>query len=118
MYEIIWIPLVVGGIVAIAVWLDAYNRNDDNGTWWALGTFLILIVALPLYLYHRAHGTESVVVSKPETVHVAVEGAKSYAVECRCGRPIVARAHLGEHLKCRQCGREYVAGESGLKIVT
>ena len=36
---------------------DAHKRGDPNPGAWALGTWLLLIIVLPLYLYHRAYGS-------------------------------------------------------------
>jgi hypothetical protein len=48
--------LIVGGIAGAAVYDDAYKRRDPAPIAWALGTWLLLIIVLPLYLYHRAYG--------------------------------------------------------------
>jgi len=56
MYEAYFLALTVVVIVAAAVWWDADSRGDPNAAWWGLGTGLLLIIVLPLYLYHRAYG--------------------------------------------------------------
>lgn len=51
--------LIVASIIAAAVGLWVYNDarlRGINGVPWALLTFLVLIVGLPLYLYYRPKG--------------------------------------------------------------
>lgn len=56
MYELyLSVGLLVSGLVALGVYSDGYLRSDDNAGWWAVGTFLLLIIVLPIYLYHRSH---------------------------------------------------------------
>jgi hypothetical protein len=43
----------IAGAAAIAVFLDATKRGDRHATAWGAGVFLILIVALPIYLLQR-----------------------------------------------------------------
>jgi hypothetical protein len=53
---VLTVGLLLSVSLALAVWGDANERGDENANWWALGTFLLLIIVLPLYLYHRAYG--------------------------------------------------------------
>ena len=55
----IGIGVFVSLFAALLVWLDANNRNEENAGWWVLGTFLLLIIVLPIYLYHRAYGNKA-----------------------------------------------------------
>jgi hypothetical protein len=91
--------LILGLLAAVWVWWDATIRGHKNAVWWALGTFLVLIVVLPLYLYHRAYG--------PKAEH-------EFSWKCKsCGRPITARYdHImqlrpSESLTCSACGQSY-----------
>lgn len=92
MYEGYYIGLTLVVLVAVDVWRDADNRGDSNAKWWGLGTLLLLIVVLPLYLYHRAYGSSRTVDASTElgkTVEKK-EGGMRYVVTCRCGHAINA----------------------------
>jgi hypothetical protein len=60
MYEAYFLALTVTSLAGWFVFVDAYEHEEPNAGWWALGTFLVLIVVLPLYLYHRAYGRKRV----------------------------------------------------------
>jgi hypothetical protein len=54
--EYILVAFAIAFLAAFWVWRDANSNWDENAAWWALGTFLLLVIVLPLYLYHRAYG--------------------------------------------------------------
>lgn len=49
--------MMLGGVAGAAVYDDAKKRGDTSPVTWAVGTWLLLIIVLPLYLYHRAYGS-------------------------------------------------------------
>lgn len=50
--------LVFSGAIGILVYRDAVKHADLYPGAWALGTWLLLIIVLPVYLYHRAYGSK------------------------------------------------------------
>ena len=48
------IGLVIAGAAAAWVYTDANKNNMDNGVIYAIVTFLLLIVGLPVYLWKRS----------------------------------------------------------------
>lgn len=115
MYEAYFIAVVVDIVLAAWVWIDAGQRGDPHAAWWALGTFLIVIVVLPLYLYHRAYGPPQ---TRDETETVEEEPTgKDYAVTCRCGHVIEAYIDFDEEVQCKRCGQRYKASRDEPELV-
>lgn len=54
--EVSLIAVGLGVLVGLAVWSDAKKLGDPNPAIWALGTALLLIIVLPIYLIYRSKG--------------------------------------------------------------
>jgi ribosomal protein L40E len=94
-FPIAGIALIVGGIAGAAVYDDAYKRGDSSPGAWALGTWLLLIIVLPLYLYHRAYGSKG-------------EGDLFWT--CTSGHANEARyadIKMGRAIQCSRCSEIY-----------
>jgi hypothetical protein len=94
----IWIGVLIA--LAVAIWVnnDARSRGI-NGIPWAIVTFLIMIVGLPLYLLVRPNGR---LIPCPRC------GRKMliYLSECpHCGTGRVSRQGERTRRKCSFCGR-------------
>jgi len=108
MYEGYFIALTLVVVVAAAVWWDADSRGDPNAAAWGVGTGLLLIIVLPLYLYHRAYRRqekESIEpVAVPETVKKDAQPTQvpSHHVVAVCSN---CRSEIPPDSKfCKECG--------------
>jgi hypothetical protein len=106
-FPIAGVALIVGGAAGAAVYDDAYKRRDDAPGAWALGTWLLLIIVLPLYLYHRAYGsrTQTQMEAKtPTPSQTTVGDASILTMFCReCGANIPRDSKF-----CKECGTKVV----------
>jgi 4-amino-4-deoxy-L-arabinose transferase-like glycosyltransferase len=105
LFEAYSIALVLVVLAGVFVWRDAADRGDENAALWGLGTALILIVVLPLYLYHRAYGTESLQapVRSPREISYHDHQEARSTVKCpRCREPTIERVNA---YYCEKCDR-------------
>lgn len=47
------LSMCIWSLIAVIIWLDARSRNAKNSFFWALGSFFLAIVIIPLYLATR-----------------------------------------------------------------
>ena len=45
---------MVIGLVVVYVGIDSYNRRMRDAPWWVLGSFLLTVIAVPLYFAKRS----------------------------------------------------------------
>jgi hypothetical protein len=112
-FPIAGIALIVGGIAGAAVYDDAYTCGDSSPGAWALGTFLLFIIVLPLYLYHRAYGPTQ---RRRPTQESDERERVRFATKCECGHDIDVDTYVGDPLKCSQCGRK-IRVDGGTRIL-
>jgi hypothetical protein len=97
---ILAIALLLGAIAGLLVHRDAYDREDPSAAAWAFGTFLLLIIVLPIYLYHRAYGPHP----------LGKRGALWQRVETESKAARTPKLKLGKH--CAFCNRFMVATDA------
>lgn len=111
---ILGIGLLLGGIVGLLVYDDAYKREDPNAGAWGLGTALLLIVVVPIYLYHRSQSLPPFlqgrtafwqqVESEPRASHTNVSDAAILTMFCReCGANLLRDSKF-----CKECGTKVI----------
>ncbi len=79
--------MMFAALVGVWVYGDAVKRGWQNtrALWWGFGTFAVLIVFLPLYLYGRAFGAGTATPSFSSTCRYCnqpLEGDPSYCPHC------------------------------------
>jgi hypothetical protein len=100
---ILGVVVLVGAIAGWYVYEDAHERGDSSPGAWAIGTFLLFIIVLPLYLYHRAYGPTQ---RRRPTQESNERERVHFTTKCQCGHDIDVEAYVGDPLKCSQCGRK------------
>ena len=110
---ILGIGLLLGGIVGMLVYDDAYKREDPNAAAWGLGTALLLIIVVPIYLYHRSQSLPHFLqereaywqrVEAKGTSHTNVSDATISTMFCReCGAKIPRSSKF-----CSECATKVV----------
>ena len=77
MVDFLTAGIILAGVAALLVYSDAKGKNIDGAGMYALATFLVLIVGLPLYIYERskhptsARSSHSSVIAKDEAIEIA-----------------------------------------------
>jgi 4-amino-4-deoxy-L-arabinose transferase-like glycosyltransferase len=105
LFEFYYVALGFVLIIGFIVWWDAKEQEDENAALWGLGTAMILIVVLPLYLYHRAYGREKVHWIPSRTQEISFHGQEEArsTVKCpRCWQPTIERVNA---YYCEKCDR-------------
>lgn len=97
--------LVISGVIAAVVWNDAKNLGKKNAPLWAVGTFLVLIVVLPIYLIFRSKGMIGIPwktqleESSQATLRRAESPSPSTMFCPECGKTIPRSSKF-----CKECG--------------
>lgn len=87
------IPLLVAALMGVWVYSDARARNASRPEWWAIGTFLLAIVFLPLWLLRRPRAFARQHGDGPRRCPFCVEPVQPTADACmHCGRDLPAES--------------------------
>jgi len=117
---VLGIGLLLGGIAGLLVYDDAFKREDPNAAAWGLGTVLLLIIVVPIYLYHRSQSIPPYLRARsdfwqqvetepgPKASYTDVSDAFMFCWECGVKIPRVSKF-------CKECGTK-LSGRRTAKI--
>jgi peroxiredoxin len=103
--EYLLVVAVADVVLAALVWRDASRLGEKNAALWALGTFLVLIVVLPVYLIFRSKG----MIGKPretreQQIVTAGEPRLESGVPSTMFCPACGNKIPRESKFCKECG--------------